>query len=479
MEGRLLVRKIRACSSIAQALALLDQEQQPGDTMDEVAVAEVLHLCSKHKDTDAALEIVQKVPHSEICRTRAISILGRCGRLSDALALLVVLQPRPATPAPYTSAIAACSHTKDWEAALLVLEDMPPALVTTLTLNAVLTVLQKAKRGNEALALLDRASSSSTQRPWSRVTLDRTSYHTTLSALLDQRQVHQACNLIRRMDAAANPSVRPTTETYNRLAAAVTGWPDQWAIVQAALPDKVGKELPPMFDFEKWKLPKMGRGKAAFWYLGTYTTADQDDLIVGLQPNRNPSVNGVKLAFYRPDEQQRLKRLGYLLMINQKQSGSSQFLGQFVNENSRGQGLAKLWLAVWLRICLEGGIRPCTGKIHKPLLCLVLEHNFGMIAQLGGVEAELSPGEKEGEVVLYSSARALEGVLSPLDLRNQNVRLSLVPTEPRGRRIVLSSTFEAPEKVALEASVSKVLGDRFALHEMARGEDLSRILLGS
>jgi hypothetical protein len=470
-----LARKIRTCSSIAQALALLELEQQPDDGMDEVAAAEVLHLCSQHKDTDAALAICRKVPHSEMCRTRAISILGRCGQLSDALALLVT--PPPATPAPYTAAIAACSHSKDWEAALLVLEDIPPALVTTLTLNAVLTVLQKAKRGNEALALLDRASSSSTH--WNRVTLDRTSYQTTLSALLDQRLVRQACGLIRRMDAETNPNVCPTTETYNRIAATVTGWPDQWAIVQAELPDKVGKELPPMFDFEKWRLPKMGRGKAAFWYLGTYTTVDQDDLIVGLQPNRNPSVNGVKLAFYRPDGEQRAERLGYLLMINQKQSGSSQFLGQFVNENSRGQGLAKIWLAIWLRICLEGGIRPCTGKIHKPLLCLVLEHNFGMMAQHGGVEAELSPSDKEGEVVLYSSARALEGVLSPLDLRNQNVRLSLVPTEPRGRRIVLSSTFEAPDKIVLEASVSKVLGDRFALHEMARGEDLSRILLGA
>lgn len=268
-----------------------------------------------------------------------------------------------------------------------------------------------------------------------------------------------------------------------------------------------------MLEFQKWKLPKVGRGKYAYWELGTYrqhhdssdlqqTRGQNKDeggdhhLLVALQPNRNPGTNGIKLAFYRVNNAKSddtdspmkstgtaisnsVEKLGYLLMINSQETRSSQFLGQFVDEECRGQGLAKIWLGIWLKLCLDAGLRPITGKIRKPLLCLVLEHTFGMVPQPGGVEVELSPGDTEGQVVLYSAGQDLAGAVSPLDLRHQNIRLSTSPTQPRGRPISLGCDFEPPSNMAdLEKVVATVLGDRFSLNECALKDDLGEIMLG-
>ena len=39
--------------------------------------------------------------------------------------------------------------------------------------------------------------------------------------------------------------------------------------------------------------------------------------------------------------------------------------------------MAKCFLAVWLRLCEVAGLRPCSKRIDKPLVCLLL-HGFGM-----------------------------------------------------------------------------------------------------
>ena len=454
--------------------------------------AELLNLCGKVKDPDTALQVVSMVPTSKICRSRAISILGTCGRNVDALNVLT-RQPLLSSTGPYNSAIAASGKAKDWQAVLCILQDMPNHLVTTVTLNAALTAMRKAKRPTEAWTLLKTAANASTSS-WPRAPPDRVSYHTTLSCLLEHGDMDQACRLVRDMERAPiDNNVQPNGDTYSRLSAAVTGYPERWEIVQQLLTDKIGKEITSPLDFQKWSLKKCGRGKNAYWELGTLYAADHrisdgdgdsDDLLVALQPNRNPAVNGMKLAFYRPSRcdgspENGMEKLGYLLMINSHQNRTSQFLGQFVDEACRGQGLAKIWLAVWFRLCLDAGLRPVTGKIRKPLLCLVLESSFGMIPQSGGVEAVLSPGEKEGEVVLYSPGQSLEGAVSPLDLRHQNIRLSSDPPDPPGRTIVLNCDFIAPDTGALEASVAPILQDRFILHELVQKEDLCQILLGT
>lgn len=540
-DARLLARKLKEFGSIDEAFVLLAehpyhlpvplkyqraQQREQQEPLPELVAAELLNLCGKSKNADMALQVVNLVPHSSICRSRAISILGNCGRTVDALNVLTRHPPLSNT-GPYNSAIAAQGKAKDWQAVLCILHDMPPELVTTVTLNAALTALRKAKRSQESLALLQAAASASSSSSsltttttattkWERAKPNHASYHETLSTLLEQGQVVEACQLIRQMEKASNQQesessnsnkndsaiVRPNAETYSRLMGAVTSGgcahsenhynEHPWQIVQRLLPDKIGKEIPAMQEFQKWTLPKVGRGKHAYWELGTYKNSGDDagdgHVLVALQPNRNPATNGIKLAFYRVLEDtkgsaanhtKRTEKLGYLLMINSHQTRSSQFLGQFVDESCRGQGLAKVWLAIWLRLCIDAGLRPWTGKMRKPLLCLVLQHTFGMIPQAGGVEAELSPGQKEGEVLLYSASQSLEGAVSPLDLRHQNIRLGSAPTDPRGRPIVLGCTFEAPNETHLQEAVTNVLRNRFSLNELAQQRDLGQVLLGA
>ena len=485
-DTRLLVRRMQNCRTVAQGWNLWQQlfeDDHPPDPPDLVA-AELLNLCAKHSDAKMALQVVQLVPHSEICRSRAISILGGCGQYSEVLHVLN-REPKLTSAGPYNSAIAACGKSKQWESAVSVLDDMPDHLVTTVTVNAALTVLRRAKRPRECLALLQRAR-------WPKAPLDRNSYHTALSCLLEEGCMKEACRLILAMEDEAakqgSAKVHPNTDTYSRLAAGLKKWPKTWNIVQELLADKIGKEISPVLDFQQWTLKKHLQGKKAFWELGTLAgsageKADDStsDLMIGLQPNRSPAVNGIKLVFYQRDAAtQQPEKLGYLLMINSYQNRTSQFLGQFVDQANRGQGLAKIWFAIWLRICLDAGLTPCTGKIRKPLLCLVLDQTFGMIPQVGGVEAVLSPGDKEGEVVLWSpSGQSLEGAISPLDLKTQNIRISVDPPDPPGRKIVLNCDFRAPEKAVLETATASILQNRFRLHELARKEDLGKILLGA
>lgn len=508
VEARLIARKLRACDTIQQGWEIVreyqgtDKVEERGEDansqaarattarplLHESVAAALLNLCGKTRDADAALEIVKLVPTSSICRSRAISILGTCGRHVDALNVLTAAPSLDVT-GPYNSAIAASGKAKDWEAVSCILQDMPVHLVTTVTLNAALTALRKARRGDEAWELLGRAAASPPW--WPRARPDRASYHITLSCVLERGEMERACRLVRTMERQPqSDSVQPNPDTYRRIAAAVADSPEHWQIVQRLLPEKVGRELPPVTAFQKWKLKKCFRGKNAYWELGTLRAKrdddgdgdNDDDLVVALQPNRNPAVNGMKLAFYRQtgDDTDQVEKLGYLLMINSHQNRTSQFLGQFVDQSSRGQGLAKIWLAVWFRLCLDAGLRPMTGKIRKPILCLILQSSFGMIPQSGGIEAVLSPGEKEGETVLYSpSGQSLEGAVSPLDLRHQNIRLSLDPPEVPGRTIVLNCDFVAPDTDALEATISPILQDRFTLHELAQQEDLCQILLGA
>lgn len=52
--------------------------------------------------------------------------------------------------------------------------------------------------------------------------------------------------------------------------------------------------------------------------------------------------------------------------------GSSALRGMLVDERYRGQGHARLFLAIWLRLCLRGGVPTATTRINKPLLALTL-----------------------------------------------------------------------------------------------------------
>lgn len=513
----------------------------------ETILAEALNRCAIFKNASAALQILMYRPGSELCRARAISICGSCGKLSDALQLLSPQEEERqeqeqnntskkdtttrknkkkallVTAGPYNAAIAACGNAKHWQGALDVLDTMPQQLVTSITINAVLTALGKERRGVEALQLI-----RSMQNKWNIIP-DRISYHTTLTALLGNHQIEESCLLVREMAQSGRPEIMPNKETSNRISSAVAGKEAARALVVAILGDELmdmqqtrpptttnapsssssspaattpttTTQVPREFGtFQKWELPKHGRGKSAYWKIGQLSMeGEEHPIIVGLSPNRNPAANGLRIHFYRQKPPSTLsssststsssllvkdQKLGFLLMINSITNDNhvlptSQFLGQCVAQDERGHGWAKIWIAIWLQLCLDAGIVPRTGHMHKPLLCLVLQQSFGMQPNNGGVDVELSPGTTPNTVRLYSSSRALAGVFSQLDLRKQNIELSNYPSHPRGREIVVATSFESPGEQILRDKVDRVLRNRWTMIEDVYKTGLREILLG-
>ena len=124
-------------------------------------------------------------------------------------------------------------------------------------------------------------------------------------------------------------------------------------------------------------LTKVGRrtGQRAAWLLGSYRGSAEPalDLDVLLQLDRNPDEPCCKLLFVRstalvdlslPDparrskDRPRLEKVGHMLLACEE--GESALRGLFVAEGLRGRGLSRLLLAVWLRLCAEGGVAPTT-----------------------------------------------------------------------------------------------------------------------
>jgi len=484
-----ITRRIKKCKSVQEALDILDKEccshanhppdENLDDNNDEDVFAQAISICGKYKDPQSAIKLMKRIPNSDLCRARVISICGAHGKVDDALCLIA--EKPLSTSGPYNAAIAACGNQNNWEGILTVLEGMPKTVVTSLTINAVLTGLSKNRRGTQALDILNSAESKWNVKP------DRVSYHNTLSALLRDNQLEEACRVVLKMKESGRPDLSPNKETYNRIASAISGKERARATVVGILGENLGSgsaEAQPgeFAEFQKWSIiPRKGEGKTTYWTIGhVVMEGEKDPIIVGLQPNRNPAANGMKLCFYRkalPRDQ----KLGYLLMINSANASggpSSKFLGQFVDGDERGKGWAKVWLAVWLQLCLEAEIRPHTGKMHKPLLCLVLQYSFGMIPKGGGMDTELSPGKQPGHVILYCSTRSLEGAFSPMDRRKQNILISSVPMKPRGRPVVVSTSFVSPEISATMDKVSAVLKSNWKIIDGVDKDGIRKILLG-
>jgi len=208
------------------------------------------------------------------------------------------------------------------------------------------------------------------------------------------------------------------------------------------------------YQFEYWDFPGLTKVNGSnhvsnYWEIGQYTSK-YANVTVALQPHRNPSKNGIKLLFFVADQKTKEPiKVGFLLMINSPEpgTGTSKFLGMFLDPSLRGGGLSKICLAIWMHFCLEAKIKPVTGIMNKPLLCLVLQHKFGWVPidKRQGVDAEISTGDG-GSVVLYSSrTRSLLGAFSPSDLKHQNIVLSQVPPDPRGRTTRIRAALEPPK----------------------------------
>jgi hypothetical protein len=233
------------------------------------------------------------------------------------------------------------------------------------------------------------------------------------------------------------------------------------------------------------KLQKMNKTKKSWYKLGRIQMGDGFEIIFGIQTHRNPILNGLSLVFYTPTGE----KLGFILIRNQvkknpKRNGESLFyssiLGMLVDENYRGKGLAKIFMGVWLRICVNSGAFPRSEKINKPLLSLVLT-NFGFIpVSDSAVKIVINPitaqqNENMNDLPwkpqfsLYSKSPLNFG---ERELRIQKMIVSKSPPNPLGKQTAVRTEFEHPmtqkaqlgetyEKEANELNklIARILGD--------------------
>lgn len=403
---------------------------------------EALRVCGSCERPDLAFKIYQQFPESETCRTMAISVLGSCQQLTQAMEVLNA-EPPP-NIGSYNAAIAACGKSKDWEQALQVYQmTVDRGIVTTLTCNTLLTVLAQRRQGTVALKIFS-------QMPCIH---DRLSYQYVVSALTRSGMAEKAHEILEQLKHnSETATVTATDAMYDMVFAAYSrdsNWDGAQRLERLRNPDHTSTvRVGPTF--QHWTgLVKISKGKETYWEVGTINLPDTGRITVGVHPNRNAAKNGIQLLFYEnpegKDDNPKLRRkLGYLLMQNSNKQ--SCLLGMFLKGQRRGQGLSKVCLACWFWLCLKAKVTPTTGIINKPLLSLLLHDKFGMEPTKGGVEMELSrdPDDPE-QVLLYAPSRKnLGGAFSAWDCQHQKLRLLQKPPEPRGRMITVRTNFGVP-----------------------------------
>lgn len=442
----LLVHKIKRAKSVSKMLEIM-----PSQPSSEVVFA-ALNVCGKEKDLNTALTLLEcnKSVVSEAAIALVISIAGSCGDYRKAVGLLRCNNPSIAS---YHSCLAACSKAGAWVECLEVYQRMPELHQTTLSANIVLSSMAKANRGIEALDMFQQIKNPNND---SRLR--------TLCALIGMNDLEAA----RQFQIKYGPH---DTRMLDRLTSAYAK-ACNWTIVEElnaqrhniTAPKFEGANIPSTF--QPWHLlPKLGKGKQAFWKIGNYR-----DFVVALRPNRNPSQNGIKLILLEPVRKEAVacskneatedidrpnKKIGYLLMQNT--ADVSTLLGIFVDPLYRKNGLSKIFLAVWMQLCLEAGLLPFTGVMNKPLICLTLQHTFQYRPMPNqGVMVHLSRGSN-GEIVLYSpTKKSIAGAFSPSDVKREGLVFATEPPSSTQRTVRVGSSLRPPNN--LQDYVDTVLG---------------------
>ena len=148
---------------------------------------------------------------------------------------------------------------------------------------------------------------------------------------------------------------------------------------------------------------------------------------------------------------------------------SSVLRGMCVSEECRGLGYSRLFVAIWLKLCLRAGATPATSRINKPLLALTLVR-LGFTPLRGRDKPGLrgKPGKKrkakqqpiavevsigdEGHVLLYCplqhSRALLQAGFTATELRSQRLLVATEPPEPRGRIAHIRVRYAPPSQAA-------------------------------
>lgn len=435
-----------------------------GDNTDDGAKKSelILHLLHTHMPKQAGVQPGIEVFHA------SISSLGKLGRPDVVLNLLSELEDRSTQSGSvgidrmsYQTAISTLSKHGSCHEALEVLDRMKrngfrPNINTY----------------NELLIGVAKAAGLSRQSSWHQVAI------AVLDELVEEgctpsdqtySSVISCCGKDGAWDAAANIQARASRNLNQQIGGRAENQDTQTRIFYENL-DHYRKA-----DF----------GKEAWWEIGQYCKADGDMYMIGIQPHRNPLRNGLSLVFYNHGN----TKLGRMLLKNDsfKDNTSSSLIGMEVTRSRRGEGLSKVFLAIWLSLCLEIGAVPRTGIMNKPLISYGLKQ-FGFCPRSGGSKVELLRIREEDRKTLiqgdydwvpafaiFSSKKSLSGLYSRRYLRGQSiVVLNHPPTAEHKRRsttIHLKTSFEHPiardkssvEREAMSDQLKSILKERLTL----------------
>ena len=317
------------------------------------------------------------------------------------------------------------------------------------TAGIVLTAMAKSNRGDEALDFFNSLPNHDTQTVLK-----------TMIALVGMGDLERARQLVDKHAPNEEMIVNRLTSAYAKAG--------NWDMVK-----QINAKSSYAPSFEPWSvLPKIGKGRSAYWKLGTFYEKDKLNLTVALHPHRNPAKNGIKLLLLENEI-----KIGYLLMQNN--ATESSLLGVFLEPSQRQRGLSKVFLALWLQLCLDAKVTPITGIMNKPLLCLSLQHTFGYVPATNnqGVSVEISPsGSADGKIVMYSAVKkSVGGAFSPADKEREGLVFVTEAPEPRGRTVHIKSCLSPPAD--LEEKVKRVLAT--GTFDYDRACPLKKIMCGS
>jgi hypothetical protein len=515
---------------LLEALNVVSQAQKKGKTSKNIQL-DFDRQQYHQKLLKIALDLFDQCP-TEACRARTISV---CGRKKEGFPLAMKLfqssQCEKSLPT-INAALAACSVARDWKGALNIFNDellsKDRMSASTLACNIVLTAMERSKKGQQAFMFLRSMIDGQTisdGKP--RMPLpDRNSFHHTMNALVAENKsvphgngnsthtnLDLAFNLLAEMTSVYETyakngefSVLPNNVTLDILSSAysrVGNWKMTDRIESlrgSSLPViapnlHLGNDESSSF-FLRWAvnedgMQKVGKGRGAYWIFASYRNNDVD-LIAALQPHRNPSKNGIKILLFDANYRVNKQKLGYLLMINDVQSGgSSKFLGMFIEPKMRNLGLSKVFLSIWLDLCLMAEIRPTTGIINKPLLVLILQHTFNFrplynADAQNGVEVMIGKGQ-DGKIELYSSStKNLHGAFTAGDQERENIRLLTTAPLYSGRLCRVGAAFVNGEDSREKCDLRKIICQELKgndgsgiLTYNSRETPWKRILLGS
>jgi pentatricopeptide repeat protein len=368
----------------------------------------IIHILRHHM-----LDVAHMAPSVEIYHA-AINALGKIGEYDQILEIINELEDQSfneatllydcAVAMSYQSAISSLSRHDQCHKALLILQRMQSKglPVDTNTYNDLLIGIAK-----EAGRCINNDGTKKKKKLWHTVALEILSNmelnDTNLPTEQSYNSVLSACGKEGNWKAAANIAKKAKKLRYHndkdineKTHHCIDDNDDDGDTNEAASSS---------YYFDNLRsYNKVGKGSDSYWEIGRYSISSYtssanshfSSIIIGIQPHRNPHCNGLSIVFYNDTTASRIK-LGRILLKNTSSSKvqpvdnlnesnkpiyHSSLVGMEVNKARRGEGLSKIFVAIWLHICLRTNTYPRAAIMNKPLISRALM-DFNFVPQIG------------------------------------------------------------------------------------------------